>query len=82
LNAEEVEALACEGGVMLAVEWVRKPSRTVLQSHLRKEQINAVAHELAQVAKRLNHTALWRDRSPTCIEHLVAQDCKTILCNQ
>ncbi|XP_072148502.1 uncharacterized protein [Setaria viridis] len=55
--------------------------RGFVLSHVRREQ-NVVAHELAQVAKRLNHTAVWCHRSPTCIEHLVAHDCKTLGSNQ
>ena len=35
---------------------------------------NRLAHELAQLAKRLNHSAVWRERCPTSVEHLAAQD--------
>ena len=35
---------------------------------------NGVAHELAQMAKRLRHSAVWRERVPVCIEQIVAQD--------
>jgi len=35
---------------------------------------NQVAHELAQMAKRLRHSAVWRERVPVCVEHVVAQD--------
>jgi len=35
---------------------------------------NKLAHELAHLAKRLNHSAVWRYRCPVSIEHLVAQD--------
>lgn len=43
-------------------------------SHVKRD-LNAVANELAQMAKRLNHSAVWRHRFPVCIEHLIAQDC-------
>ena len=35
---------------------------------------NKLAHELAQLAKRLNHSAVWRERCPVSVEHIVAQD--------
>jgi len=35
---------------------------------------NKVAHELAQLAIRLNHCAVWRNRCTVCVEHLVTQD--------
>ena len=35
---------------------------------------NKLAHELAHLAKRLNHSVVWRYRCPVSIEHLVAQD--------
>ena len=38
---------------------------------------NRLAHELAQLAKRLNHSAVWRERCPTSVEHLAAQDVNT-----
>ena len=44
---------------------------------VRREQ-NGAAHELAQLAKRTLHTAVWRTRVPSCIEHLIAHDCNVI----
>jgi len=35
---------------------------------------NGVAHELAHMAKRLRHSAVWRERVPDCVEQLYAQD--------
>ena len=35
---------------------------------------NVLAHELAQLARRLDHSAVWRGRYPVCVEHLVSQD--------
>jgi len=35
---------------------------------------NVIAHELAQLARRLDHSAVWRGRYPVCVEILVAQD--------
>jgi hypothetical protein len=44
--------------------------------HVKREQ-SCVAHELAQLVRRLSHSAMWRDRLPTCVEHLIAQDCSS-----
>ena len=41
--------------------------------HVGREQ-NGVAHELAQMAKRLRHSAVWRERVPVCVEQVYAQD--------
>lgn len=38
--------------------------------HTKREQ-NGVAHELAQLAKRLNHCAIWREQVPSYVEHFV-----------
>jgi len=35
---------------------------------------NQVAHELAQMAKRLRHSAVWRERVPVCVEQACASD--------
>ena len=35
---------------------------------------NTLAHELAPLARRLDHSAVWRGRYPVCVEHLVSQD--------
>ena len=40
--------------------------------HTRRES-NGVAHELAQLAKRNWHSAVWRFVAPECVEQLVAQ---------
>lgn len=45
--------------------------------HKRRES-NSVAHELAQLAKRNNHSALWRFAAPVCVEHQVAQECTVL----
>nr|CAB3455114.1 unnamed protein product [Digitaria exilis] len=47
---------------------------SVVFSHVKREQ-NRVAHELAQIARRLSHCAVWRNRAPVCVEQLVAHDC-------
>nr|XP_034592517.1 uncharacterized protein LOC117854440 [Setaria viridis] len=52
----------------------------VLFRHVKREQ-NSVAHELAQLARRLFHSAVWRTRAPACVEHLVARDCNSPLSN-
>ncbi|KAF8668901.1 hypothetical protein HU200_052106 [Digitaria exilis] len=74
-STEEVELIACREGVKLAAEWV--PRLAILEfvfSHVKREQ-NRVAHELAQIARRLSHCAVWRNRAPVCVEQLVAHDC-------
>lgn len=39
---------------------------------------NGVAHELAQLAKRIGLTAMWYLCSPACVEQLIARDCNFI----
>lgn len=39
---------------------------------------NGVAHELAQLAKRTKHSAVWKFVAPVCVEQLIAQDCTFI----
>jgi len=41
--------------------------------HICREQ-NRVAYELSQMAKRLCHNFVWRERAPVCVEQTVAQD--------
>ncbi|CAL4891658.1 unnamed protein product [Urochloa decumbens] len=41
-------------------------------------ECNRVAHELAQLAKRCIHSAVWRDQSPTCVHELLCNDCKRL----
>ena len=45
----------------------------VVFRHVGREQ-NVIAHELAQLARRLNHSVVWRGRSAAGVEHLVSQD--------
>ena len=42
--------------------------------HVKRER-NGVANELAHLAKRLNHSAVWRNRLPRCVEQIIAHDC-------
>ncbi|KAF8776631.1 hypothetical protein HU200_003355 [Digitaria exilis] len=79
-SAEEVEALACKEGMRLVAEWGQQS--TILETdwkvvHKRRES-NRVAHELAQLAKRTKHSAVWRFAIPVCVEHLIAQDCNCV----
>ena len=37
-------------------------------------EFNLVAHTLAQLARRLSHSAVWCNRFPFCVEQLVARD--------
>jgi ribonuclease HI len=55
-----------------AVEASRKLPKVVFQ-HIGRES-NVLAHELSQLAVRLNHSAVWRDRVPVCVERHVAHD--------
>ncbi|EEE64789.1 hypothetical protein OsJ_19645 [Oryza sativa Japonica Group] len=45
--------------------------------HVNRE-CNRVAHELAQLAKRTAHCAVWRDQAPSCILHVLRQDCNLV----
>jgi ribonuclease HI len=102
-SAEEVEALACKGGLLLAAEWMSSPSilesdcaniikylhqpepqrsasaltiqealeearklQSVVFLHVGRE-FNSVAHSLAQLARRLSHSAVWHNRFPFCV---------------
>ncbi|KAG2651572.1 hypothetical protein PVAP13_1NG290938 [Panicum virgatum] len=51
-NAEEMEALACKEGIGLAAEWFQEPV-------MEPDCTNSVADDLAQMAKCLNHSAVW-----------------------
>lgn len=46
--------------------------------HIKREQ-NSVAHELPQLARRLSHSAIWRDRFPNCVEHLIVKNCNNLV---
>jgi ribonuclease HI len=49
----------------------------VVFNHVKRER-NLVAHQLAQMAKRLRHSAVWHSRVPFCVESLIAHGCKTM----
>lgn len=40
-----------------------------------KRDCNAVANELAQLARRTAHTAVWLGRAPACVMDLITLDC-------
>jgi ribonuclease HI len=40
-----------------------------------RRECNLVANDLAQLAKRSMHTAVWLGRAPACVESTVANDC-------
>jgi len=40
-------------------------------SNVIKRDRNRVANELAHLAKRLNHSAVWRSRFSACVEQLI-----------
>ncbi|TVU41678.1 hypothetical protein EJB05_15220, partial [Eragrostis curvula] len=81
-SAEEVEAFASKEGVELAAEWVRdKPTSSDMPEvcfQAARRDRNRAAHELAQLAERTIHTAMWRSQVPRCIEQLIAHDCNLI----
>ena len=39
-----------------------------------KRECNSVAHELAQLARRNVHSAVWRDQAPACVHDLLKND--------
>ena len=45
--------------------------------HVRRER-NRAAHELAQLAKRTTHSAVWRFTAPIYVEQIIAQECNFI----
>ena len=38
-------------------------------------ECNRVAHELASLARRTSHSAVWRSQAPSCISELLKLDC-------
>ncbi|KAK3129766.1 hypothetical protein QOZ80_6BG0484370 [Eleusine coracana subsp. coracana] len=42
-----------------------------------KREQNGVAHELAQLARRNVHTAVWRWQAPACVAELLDRDCNS-----
>jgi len=58
--------------ILAALEEAGKLPKVTFR-HVSREQ-NRVAHELAHMAKRLHHSAVWRERAPVCVEQTVAQD--------
>jgi ribonuclease HI len=112
-SAEEVEALACREGLLLATKFnqgviletdcgpiaamleAKSAQRSYLKfivdeaieagSNLTQWQIvhkrresNVAAHELAQLAKRTKHSAVWRFAAPVCVEPIVARECNCV----
>ncbi|CAN6252434.1 unnamed protein product [Urochloa humidicola] len=43
-----------------------------------RRECNRVAHELAQLAKRTIHCAVWRSSAPVCIKKILSIDCNRI----
>lgn len=44
-----------------------------------RRNCNRVAHELAQLAKRTAHCAVWRDHAPSELQPLLQQDCIPVI---
>ncbi|RLM73285.1 hypothetical protein C2845_PM15G18420 [Panicum miliaceum] len=72
LSHPEAQRSASLFTIKEALEEAGKLPRIVF-FHVGRE-LNSVAHALAQLAKCLNHYAVWRNRFPFCVEHLVARD--------
>jgi ribonuclease HI len=53
----------------------RLPRWTVV--HKRRD-CNSAAHELAQLAKRTRHSAVWHYAAPACVEQIIARECNTL----
>lgn len=58
--------------IRAALEEARKLLKVEFR-HIGRDQ-NGVAHELAQMAKHLRHSAVWRERVPVCVEQACAHD--------
>jgi 2-C-methyl-D-erythritol 4-phosphate cytidylyltransferase len=73
---------ACRPGVdksqlAFIVNDIKHVSRMLAEvrfQYVRREQ-NEVAHELAQFAKRMSHSAVWHAQVPQCVESLIAKEC-------
>ena len=50
-------------------------------NHVKRDR-NSVAKDLAQMAKCLNHSAVWWGCYPACTEQLIALDCNISMSNQ
>lgn len=46
------------------------------QGRERERESNVVAHELAALARRNTHTAVWLGQVPACVADLTKSDCK------
>jgi hypothetical protein len=40
-----------------------------------KRECNLVANELAHLARRTTHTAVWLGRAPACVDDIVKNNC-------
>ncbi|RCV07680.1 hypothetical protein SETIT_1G264700v2 [Setaria italica] len=90
-SAVEAKARACVEGIRLAGEWtpgsvisemdcaqINQASRSRedrSQIVLVKRECNMIANDLAQLARRTCHSAVWLGCAPTCVIGLVEQDC-------
>ncbi|CAO2045543.1 unnamed protein product [Urochloa humidicola] len=67
----------CKSYLKFILEETREAGRSLPEwkvVHTRRER-NGAAHELAQLARRTKHAAVWRDSVPVCVEHIIALDC-------
>lgn len=44
-----------------------------------RRECNAIAHELARLANRTVHCAVWRDSVPSCVSELLASECTSVI---
>jgi hypothetical protein len=58
---------------MAAGDWL--PKWTVVY---KRRESNRVAHELAQLAKRTRHSAVWHFAATVCVEQIIAPECTCV----
>ncbi|KAF8687355.1 hypothetical protein HU200_043041 [Digitaria exilis] len=93
-DAVEAEAQACAEGLRLAAQWVQGPvilesdCARVVGALQKKEdrssvarvkrECNLVANDLAHLARRNMHPAVWLGQAPVCVVDLIKSDCNYI----
>lgn len=70
---------ACHSIIQEAIEAASRLPELEL-CHVKRER-NRVSNELAHLAKRLDHSAMWRSRFLACVEQLIACDCNSSISN-
>ncbi|KAF8641494.1 hypothetical protein HU200_067803 [Digitaria exilis] len=94
-SALEAEALSCVEGLRLATQWAQEPvvlemdCKCVVEAMKSgegrsevvqvKRECNVIAHELAHLARRNCHSAVWLGREPACVIDQVKFECNSLL---